>query len=421
MEITVIIPSSNRAQLLEKTLDSLSRQTRSDFRVLVVDHGSTDETRAVCGRKENALHLKYFRLEKDRNGPGIPRHYAMQRVETPLAAFLDCGVVVPTFYVQAHLAFHQQHPHYVGIGLYHGYRPFGEQDERWSELLKQVAIDEAPGIVQEQPDLADERRRFDPDGKNFMWMYGWTGNLSLPVEDYQAAGGFDLHLEYAFEDIDLSYRLFKQGSQFGFVENGWGIHLPHAQPPRRFLRKVRNFGWEQSYRKLRTLGLEIMYYTTLNGRYAEQTLAYLLSLKRALATLPSTASLVTRYDFARPSLLLGGTLQDASFYDYLALGDEQIESTATLWSCCGLRIPLDDQSLQSVVVTDIWKWLNCAFNKGSLTMLEFMLAELTRTTHKVFFIDSPGQLLPGAPSCSLTQLELLCRRYELEFQIIVPE
>ncbi len=252
-------------------------------------------------------------------------------------------------------------------------------------------------------------------------MYGWTGNLSLSVEAYQAIGGFDLELEYAFEDIDLSYRLFKQGSHFAFVEDGWGIHLPHATPPRRFLRKVRNFGWEQSYRKLRTLGLELLYYTTLNGRYAEQALSHWLTLKRELAALPSTAPLVMRHGFARPALLIGGSLQDAPYYDYLALGDEQVESTAAAWSCCGLRIPLDDQSLQSVVVTDIWKWLHYAFNKSNITMLEFMIAELKRTTQKTFFINSPLQLLAGMPSCSLAQLELLCRRYELEFEVIAPE
>jgi glycosyltransferase involved in cell wall biosynthesis len=421
MEITVIIPSSNRAQLLEKTLASLTRQTRSDFRVLVVDHGSTDETREVCERYETALRLAYSWLAKDHSNPGIPRHYAMQRVETRLVAFLDSGVVVPASYIYAHLAFHQQRSCHVGIGLYHGYKPFAAQDERWPALLEQVGIDEALRVLQAQPELADERWRLDPAGGRFLWMYGWTGNLSLSVEAYQAVGGFDLELEYAFEDIDLSYRLFRRGSHFAFVEDGWGIHLPHATPPRRFLRKVRNFGWEQSYRKLRTLDLELLYYTTLNGRYAEQALSHLMVLKHELAALPSTASLVLRHGFARPALLIGGTLQDASHYDYLALGDDQIESTAAAWSCCGLRIPLDDQSLQSAVVTAIWKWLSYAFNKSNITMLEFMIAELKRTTQKVFFIDSPLQLGAGMPSCSLAQLELLCRRYELEFEVIAPE
>jgi glycosyltransferase involved in cell wall biosynthesis len=46
-EFTVYIPTFNRAALLSKALESVAAQTYRDFEVIVVDDGSTDETRAV--------------------------------------------------------------------------------------------------------------------------------------------------------------------------------------------------------------------------------------------------------------------------------------------------------------------------------------------------------------------------------------
>lgn len=48
-QVTAIIPNWNRAELLGRALDSLRRQTVPCARLLVVDNGSTDSSRAVAG------------------------------------------------------------------------------------------------------------------------------------------------------------------------------------------------------------------------------------------------------------------------------------------------------------------------------------------------------------------------------------
>jgi glycosyltransferase involved in cell wall biosynthesis len=47
--VDVIIPNYNGVDLLTACLDSLRRQTRRDFRVLVVDDASSDDSLAVLG------------------------------------------------------------------------------------------------------------------------------------------------------------------------------------------------------------------------------------------------------------------------------------------------------------------------------------------------------------------------------------
>ena len=45
--VSIIIPTFNRASIINETLDSILNQTYSNWECLVVDDGSTDETRRV--------------------------------------------------------------------------------------------------------------------------------------------------------------------------------------------------------------------------------------------------------------------------------------------------------------------------------------------------------------------------------------
>jgi glycosyltransferase involved in cell wall biosynthesis len=59
--ITVVVPTYNRASMLELTLRSILSQTTPIVEILVVDDGSTDETSAVCARQPNLV--RYLRQE----------------------------------------------------------------------------------------------------------------------------------------------------------------------------------------------------------------------------------------------------------------------------------------------------------------------------------------------------------------------
>ena len=50
-KITVVIPNFNGMQYVERCLDSLERQTFSDFDVIFVDNGSVDGSRELTEEK----------------------------------------------------------------------------------------------------------------------------------------------------------------------------------------------------------------------------------------------------------------------------------------------------------------------------------------------------------------------------------
>jgi glycosyltransferase involved in cell wall biosynthesis len=83
--VSVVIPSYNRAHLIEPTVRSVLAQTHAPLEVLIVDDGSTDDTEAVCARLPAPV-----RYIKQRN-TGLPgaRNRGIQEARGEWIAFCD--------------------------------------------------------------------------------------------------------------------------------------------------------------------------------------------------------------------------------------------------------------------------------------------------------------------------------------------
>lgn len=82
---SVIIPTFNRADFLKQTLESVWRQTFTDFEVIVVDDGSTDET--ITWLSEVASKIKL--ITQENSGPGAARNKGAENAGGEYIAFLD--------------------------------------------------------------------------------------------------------------------------------------------------------------------------------------------------------------------------------------------------------------------------------------------------------------------------------------------
>jgi glycosyltransferase involved in cell wall biosynthesis len=88
-QISVIVPTYNRAPLLREALASVLGQTQSVGEVIVVDDGSSDETRAVVREFESqASEVHYIHLEHT-NSLGTVRNAGIERAIGNIIALLD--------------------------------------------------------------------------------------------------------------------------------------------------------------------------------------------------------------------------------------------------------------------------------------------------------------------------------------------
>jgi glycosyltransferase involved in cell wall biosynthesis len=83
--VSVVVPTKDRAQLLDQTLRSIAEQTAPPAAVIVADDGSTDDTAAVVERHGAEL----VRNEAGGWGAAGARNAGLERVDTPLVAFVD--------------------------------------------------------------------------------------------------------------------------------------------------------------------------------------------------------------------------------------------------------------------------------------------------------------------------------------------
>ena len=85
--ISIIIPSYNRANLLIRSINSALNQTYKNFELIVVDDGSTDNTKKLLEPYINAKKIKYF-YQKNR-GPSSAKNMGMKSAKGDYLAFLD--------------------------------------------------------------------------------------------------------------------------------------------------------------------------------------------------------------------------------------------------------------------------------------------------------------------------------------------
>ncbi len=87
LTVSVVIPSFNAAKYLPEALDGILAQSFKPLEIIVVDDGSTDNTREVLRPFIETGKVKYFFQENQ--GPGAARNLGVLKARGDLVAFCD--------------------------------------------------------------------------------------------------------------------------------------------------------------------------------------------------------------------------------------------------------------------------------------------------------------------------------------------
>jgi len=199
-EVTVVIPTRDRAARLTAALEALRGQTLDPerFETLVVDDGSSDGTAEVLAglARDGALTVRALRLSG--NGPAAARNAGWRAARAPLVAFTDDDC---------------------------------EPTPTWLESILRAAAASPGAIIQGTaapiPREADLLSRPFSRTRLIDGPSPWfaTCNIAYPRELLERLDGFDeLFPEALGEDTDLGWRALEAGSRVEFVPDAMVHH-----------------------------------------------------------------------------------------------------------------------------------------------------------------------------------------------------
>jgi glycosyltransferase involved in cell wall biosynthesis len=109
--VSVIIPTYNRACLLERAVNSVLKQTCRDFELIIVDDASRDNTGDLKFLKDHIDKLSYFCFPLHR-GVSAARNFGVKKSCGEWTAFLDSDDEWLPGKLEKQLAWHAGHPGY---------------------------------------------------------------------------------------------------------------------------------------------------------------------------------------------------------------------------------------------------------------------------------------------------------------------
>ena len=104
--VSVIIPTFNRWPLVGEAVESVLAQSYSDYELIVVDDGSTDDTRKNLASVDSRLRL----LTIPRSGVAAARNFAVSRALGRYVAFLDSDDLWRVKKLEVQTAYMEQNP-----------------------------------------------------------------------------------------------------------------------------------------------------------------------------------------------------------------------------------------------------------------------------------------------------------------------
>ena len=219
--MSVVIPTRNRARLLRDVLDDLGAQAHSQesFEIIVVDDGSTDNTRGVVrdyAARPDSPETRYVRL--DHRGVNASRNEGLLHARGDLILFLDDDASIPSTWIQAFLDSKEQFPEAECLG--------GRIKPRFEAAL--------PRMCSERH-LKDIGFDMGVEARDVSFVCG--GNMMISRKALDRVGSFseDIWLGTSLagsgygDESEWEARLHRAGGQIVYLPDAWMWHRRGAK------------------------------------------------------------------------------------------------------------------------------------------------------------------------------------------------
>jgi glycosyltransferase involved in cell wall biosynthesis len=213
--VSVIVPTYNRAQLLERSLRSVGEQDYTSLEVVVVDDVSTDETPAVVERLSALLGRQGIPVQLVKlpvnSGPAVARNRGVATAKGSLLSFLDSDDLMEATFVSTVVELLKRYPQ-CALGFC-GTWKIDPDDRKIDQLDSGLPDEPGEGVLHTPLDQLTRQDLFQ------------TSSVLMRRKAFEDLAGFDETLRYS-EDTDLWWRLAKT-SDFAYTVEPLVCHRYH--------------------------------------------------------------------------------------------------------------------------------------------------------------------------------------------------
>ena len=207
MIVSVVIPTYNRAELIERAVHSVLLQTYADLEVIIVDDGSTDDTRdRIKTLQQIDRRIEYFRHDSNR-GAQAARNTGIQAAKGMYTAFLDSDNEWCVQKLERQMSLFTEKADSLGV-VYCGYAKVSSGGDVLNEYVPRHR-----GLVYKQ--VLDD------------WLTD-TSTLVVRKDILEKIHGLNENIR-AYQEWDLCIRLARE-CQFDFVPECLTLYHEHDLP-----------------------------------------------------------------------------------------------------------------------------------------------------------------------------------------------
>jgi glycosyltransferase involved in cell wall biosynthesis len=227
LDLTVVIPTYNRRQLLHDLVESLRSQSHpaDRYEILIVSDGSTDGTDEIYATPLSSPTTRLVRQQKRGFGLSRARNFGLREARGRLILFIDDDMIADERLVETHVQAHAEPPEGVAVC---------GQVKLATDLpdtpFCRIVIGDICRLFKDTPEP-----EFLPFGLALSWQ------TSFKRTDLERLGGYaESFRSYGWEDIEFSYRADQEGLRFYYEPRAVSFHRDQRNTLSSHKERVRN-------------------------------------------------------------------------------------------------------------------------------------------------------------------------------------
>lgn len=216
MFYSIIIPVYNRPDEIRELLESLTKQTYTNFEVLIIEDGSEKTSKNVVEDFSDRLDIYYY--YKENSGQGFSRNYGFERANGDYFVVFDSDCIIPEHYFKT-----------------------------VDQFLSKHSVDCWGGPDRAHPSFTPLQKAINFSMTSFLTTGGIRGlkknlggfhprsfNMGISREVFEKTGGYKI--TRMGEDLEYSMRIIKSGFTSALIEDAYVYHKRRTN--------LRQFFWQ---------------------------------------------------------------------------------------------------------------------------------------------------------------------------------